>query len=226
MSKRGKRYNPKNKEFKKQNKRMEQQENIEETKNNEVENADNTDKTAENTDKTDSTTDNTDTESEKVIETEIDAEKNEASGNDLQKKLDELNDKYLRLAAEYDNYRKRTLKEKMELTKYAGEDVLKGILPVVDNMERAIKSLETASDMEAVKEGINLIYNKFKEFLDKRGLKEIEAINLPLNTDVHEAVTKFPAPTPEQKGKIIDVVEKGYYLNEKVIRFAKVVVGE
>lgn len=226
MSKRGKRYNPKNKEIKKQNKRMEQQENIEETKNNEVENADNTDKTAENTDKTDSTTDNTDTESEKVIETEIDAEKNEASGNDLQKKLDELNDKYLRLAAEYDNYRKRTLKEKMELTKYAGEDVLKGILPVVDNMERAIKSLETASDMEAVKEGINLIYNKFKEFLDKRGLKEIEAINLPLNTDVHEAVTKFPAPTPEQKGKIIDVVEKGYYLNEKVIRFAKVVVGE
>ncbi|MBR6179441.1 MAG: nucleotide exchange factor GrpE [Bacteroidales bacterium] len=147
-------------------------------------------------------------------------------GDDLQKKYDELNDRYLRLMAEFDNYRKRTLKEKMDLTKYAEEDVIKGILPVVDNMERAIKSLESATDVNAVKEGIDLIYKKFKEFLEKRGIKEIEALNKELDTDLHEAVTKFAAPSEDLKGKIIDVIEKGYYLHDKVIRYAKVVVGE
>lgn len=147
-------------------------------------------------------------------------------GDDLQKKYDELNDRYLRLMAEFDNYRKRTLKEKMDLTKYAEEDVIKGILPVVDNMERAIKSLESATDLNAVKEGINLIYKKFLEFLEKRGIKEIEALNKELDTDLHEAVTKFAAPSEDLKGKIIDVIEKGYYLHDKVIRYAKVVVGE
>lgn len=148
------------------------------------------------------------------------------NGGDLQKKYDELNDRYLRLMAEFDNYRKRTLKEKMDLTKYAEEDVIKGILPVVDNMERAIKSLESAQDINAVKEGIDLIYKKFKEFLEKRGIKEIEALNKELDTDLHEAVTKFAAPSEDLKGKIIDVIEKGYYLHDKVIRYAKVVVGE
>ena len=148
------------------------------------------------------------------------------NGEELQKKYDELNDRYLRLMAEFDNYRKRTLKEKMDLTKYAEEDVIKGILPVVDNMERAIKSLETATDINAVKDGIDLIYKKFQEFLEKRGIKEIEALNKELDTDLHEAVTKFAAPSDDLKGKIIDVIEKGYYLHDKVIRYAKVVVGE
>ena len=151
---------------------------------------------------------------------------NADNGEDLQKKYDELNDRYLRLMAEFDNYRKRTLKEKMDLTKYAEEDVIKGILPVVDNMERAIKSLESATDITAVKEGIDLIYKKFMEFLEKRGIKEIEALNKELDTDLHEAVTKFAAPSDDLKGKIIDVIEKGYYLHDKVIRYAKVVVGE
>ncbi|MBO4372263.1 MAG: nucleotide exchange factor GrpE [Bacteroidales bacterium] len=154
------------------------------------------------------------------------ASKDADKGDDLQKKYDELNDRYLRLMAEFDNYRKRTLKEKMDLTKYAEEDVIKGILPVVDNMERAIKSLESATDINAVKEGIDLIYKKFQEFLEKRGIKEIEALNKELDTDLHEAVTKFAAPSEDLKGKIIDVIEKGYYLHDKVIRYAKVVVGE
>ena len=151
---------------------------------------------------------------------------NADNGEELQKKYDELNDRYLRLMAEFDNYRKRTLKEKIDLTKYAEEDVIKGILPVVDNMERAIKSLESATDLNAVKEGIDLIYKKFMEFLEKRGIKEIEALNKELDTDLHEAVTKFAAPSDDLKGKIIDVIEKGYYLHDKVIRYAKVVVGE
>ena len=130
------------------------------------------------------------------------------------------------MAAEYDNYRKRTLKEKMDLTKYAEEDVLCGILPVIDNMERAIKSLETATDINAVKEGIDLIYSKFKSFIESRGVKEIQALHQDLDTDLHEAVTKFAAPSEDLKGKIIDIIEKGYKLNDKVIRFAKVVVGE
>lgn len=146
--------------------------------------------------------------------------------DDYQTKYNELNDRYLRLMAEFDNYRKRTLKEKMDLTKYAEEDCLKGILQVVDNMERAIKSMETASDMEAVKEGINLIYKKFQSFLESRGLKEVEAMGLELNTDLHEAVTKFAAPSEDLKGKIMDVIEKGYFLHDKVIRYAKVVIGE
>jgi len=149
-----------------------------------------------------------------------------APQEDWKQKYDELNDKYLRLMAEFDNYRKRTLKEKMDLTKYAEEDVLKGILKVVDDMERAIKNLDTAADMNAVKEGVELIYKKFKSFLETRGLKEVEAMHQELDTDKHEAVAKFAAPSEDLKGKIIDVVEKGYYLHDKIIRYAKVVIGE
>lgn len=141
-------------------------------------------------------------------------------------KLDEMNDKYLRLAAEYDNYRKRTLKEKMELTKTAGADILVNILPVMDDFERALSHLDQAKDMNAVKDGIILIYNKFTEFLKQRGIKEIEAKEKDFDTDIHEAITKMPAPTEELKGKVVDVVEKGYYMYDKVIRFSKVVVGE
>lgn len=145
---------------------------------------------------------------------------------ELGKKLQEINDKYIRLQAEFDNYRKRTLKEKMELTKSAGEKILVNVLPVVDNFERALQSMETAQDVEAVKEGVNLIYNNFKEFMVQNGVKEIDAVNLEFDTDIHEAITKIPAPSEELKGKVVDCVEKGYTLNEKVIRFSKVVVGE
>lgn len=213
MSKRKRHHSSYNKEVK-----MEEQENTEltdeQTAQPEGGNAD--DKTAE-----------TDNNQDKTADAGTDkAAQDTDNGGDLQKKYDELNDRYLRLMAEFDNYRKRTLKEKMDLTKYAEEDVIKGILPVVDNMERAIKSLESATDINAVKEGIDLIYKKFLEFLEKRGIKEIEALNKELDTDLHEAVTKFAAPSEDLKGKIIDVIEKGYYLHDKVIRYAKVVVGE
>jgi molecular chaperone GrpE len=145
---------------------------------------------------------------------------------ELGSKLNDINDKYLRLSAEFDNYRKRTLKEKMELTKSAGEGILKGILPVVDDFDRALAHLDDAKDIQAIKDGIGLIYNKFKEFLNQQGVKEIEAKDQPFDTDLHEAITKIPAPAEEMKGKVIDCVEKGYLLNEKVIRFSKVVVGE
>ena len=138
----------------------------------------------------------------------------------------EITDKYLRLSAEFDNYRKRTLRERMELTKTAAESVMLSILPVTDDFERAMHSIEQGMDFEATKEGILLIYNKFKEFNKQNGITEIEAAGKPFNTDLHEALTKIPAPSEEMKGKIIDVIQKGYYLNDKVIRFAKVVVGE
>lgn len=141
-------------------------------------------------------------------------------------KLQDINDKYIRLSAEFDNYRKRTLKEKMELTKSAGEKILINVLPVMDNFERALKVIDDAKDIDAVKDGIHLIFNNFKEFITQNGVKEIESLNQEFNTDIHEAITKIPAPTEELKGKVVDCIEKGYSLNEKVIRFAKVVVGE
>ena len=146
--------------------------------------------------------------------------------DELKKKLEELNDKYLRLSAEYDNYRKRTLKEKMELTKSAGASVILALLPVIDDFDRALAHLDDAKDLNAIKEGILLIYSKFKEFLTQQGVSEIEATNKEFDTDHHEAITKIPAPSEDMKGKVIDTVEKGYMLNDKVIRFAKVVVGE
>lgn len=143
-----------------------------------------------------------------------------------QEKINELNDKYLRLAAEYDNYRKRTLKERMDLMKTAGEDILINILPVMDDFDRALGSIDQAKEISAVKEGVQLIYSKFRDFLKQRGIKEIEAKEKDFDTDLHEAITKIPAPNENLKGKVVDVVEKGYYLNEKVIRFSKVVIGE
>jgi len=135
-------------------------------------------------------------------------------------------DRYLRLQAEFDNYRKRTLKEKMDLTKTGGESVLIKIIPVIDDFERALKLMGNDHDEGAILEGINLIYKRFNDFLQQNGVKEIEAINLALDTDLHEAITKIPAQTDEMKGKIVDVIQKGYLLNDKVIRFAKVVIGE
>ena len=152
--------------------------------------------------------------------------KKEKKLEDLQYQLSELNEKYIRLAAEYDNYRRRTLKEKMELAKTGGEKVLLNLLPVIDDFERALKSVETAENIDAVKKGIELIFGKFIDFLTNQGVKEIDAQHQEFDTDVHEAVTKTPAPSEELKGKIVDVIEKGYYLNDKVIRFAKVIIGE
>lgn len=141
-------------------------------------------------------------------------------------KLAEIQDKYLRLSAEYDNYRKRTLKEKMELTKTGGERVLLNILPILDNLDRATVAIQEAKDIKAIKVGIELIATNFSSFSKQNGLKEIEAMNAEFDTDLHEAITKIPAPSEDLKGKVVDVIEKGYYLYDKVIRFAKVVVGE
>ena len=143
-----------------------------------------------------------------------------------QETFEEQKDKYLRLSAEFDNYRKRTMKEKAELILNGGEKSLSSILPVVDDFERAIKTMETATDVQAVKEGVELIYNKFMATLAQNGVKVIETKDQPLNTDYHEAIAVIPAPSEAQKGKILDCVQTGYTLNDKVLRHAKVVVGE
>jgi molecular chaperone GrpE len=145
---------------------------------------------------------------------------------ELEQTIAQKNDQLLRLQAEFDNFRKRTLKEKMELIKTAGEGIMLNILPVIDDFERALKSMEEAKDSEAVKEGLLLIHKRFIDFVKQNGVKEIEATGLDFDTDLHEAITKIPAPNEEQKGKIVDVIQKGYLLNDKVIRFAKVVIGE
>ena len=143
-----------------------------------------------------------------------------------QETIEEQKDKYLRHSAEFDNYRKRTMKEKAELILNGGEKSLSSILPVVDDFERAIKTMETATDVQAVKEGVELIYNKFMATLAQNGVKVIETKDQPLNTDYHEAIAVIPAPSEAQKGKILDCVQTGYTLNDKVLRHAKVVVGE
>ena len=134
-------------------------------------------------------------------------------------------DKYLRLVAEFDNYRKRTLKEKMELIATGGEDVIKSLLVVLDDIDRAMAAMQTTQDVESLKEGMTLIHHKLMEALRARGLEEIDAMGKELDTDLHEAVAKFPAEA-DKKGKIIDVIQKGYKLKDKVARHAKVVVGE
>ena len=144
----------------------------------------------------------------------------------MEQELQEQKEKYLRLSADFDNYRKRTMKEKIEWNKQAGADIFSMILPVLDNLERAMKAVEEAKDLEAVKEGMHLIYNMFNEYLGQQGVKEIEAMHQEFDTDVHDAVTKIPAPDKKLKGKIVDVIERGYFLNDKVLRYAKVVIGE
>ena len=145
---------------------------------------------------------------------------------EAQTAIEEQKDKYLRLSAEFDNYRKRTIKEKAELILNGGEKSISSILPVIDDFERAIKTMETAKDVSAVKEGVELIYNKFMAVLAQNGVKVIETKDQPLDTDYHEAIAVIPAPSEEQKGKILDCVQTGYTLNDKVIRHAKVVFGE
>ncbi len=142
------------------------------------------------------------------------------------KVIEEQKDKYLRLSAEFDNYRKRTMTEKAELILNGAEKTISSILPIVDDFERALKNMETATDVAAVKEGVELIYNKFMSVLGQDGVKVIETKEKPLDTDFHEAIAVIPAPDKSLKGKILDCVQTGYTLNDKVIRHAKVVVGE
>jgi molecular chaperone GrpE len=144
----------------------------------------------------------------------------------VEEKLAEMQDKYIRLSAEFDNYRKRTLREKMEMSKYAAEDLLLKIIPIMDDFERALAHMDTAMDCAAMKSGIDLIYSKFSEFLKQNGVKEIESLNNTFNVDLHEAVAKTHVNDDNKKGTVVDVIQKGYYLQDKVLRFSKVVVGE
>ncbi len=143
----------------------------------------------------------------------------------LQLKYDELNDKYLRLFSEFDNFRKRTLKEKIELSKTASEDMITNLLPIIDDFERALQLMPQTEENAKQFEGINLIYNKLSKTLQQKGLEEITAFGETFDTDYHEALTNIPTTDESMKGKVVDVIQKGYNLNGKIIRFAKVVVG-
>ena len=150
--------------------------------------------------------------------------KNDKQLEELTEKYDELNDKYLRLFSEFDNYRKRTAKEKIELSKTASESIMVDLLPILDDFERALQTMEN-KDTDANYEGVMLIYNKFKRVLEQKGLEEINAQGAVFDTDEHEALTNVPVADETQKGKVLDVIQKGYKLNGKVIRYARVVVG-
>jgi len=161
---------------------------------------------------------------EESIPEEEEKENSENTDN-MSEELGKLKDSYVRLMAEYDNYRKRTIKEKAELIKNGGEKALTGLLPVIDDFERARQTLETATDIEAVREGVELIYNKFMTYLQQNGVKVIDTLEQPFDADLHEAIAMIPATEESQKGNIIDTVQTGYILNDKVIRHAKVVVA-
>ena len=158
------------------------------------------------------------------IKTEENIEVKEEKADNFEEKFNELNDKYLRLYSEYDNYRKRTANEKIELIKTAAESTIIALLPILDDFERALPTMEKSEDKTHY-EGVMLIYNKLKRTLEQKGLEEIKAVGEPFNTDEHEALTQIPAPSEDMKDKVIDVVQKGYKLNGKVIRYARVVVG-
>lgn len=168
------------------------------------------------------TTDNVAEKQEKTAETAVEEK---APVEDPQVKINELNDKLLRLYSEFDNYRKRTLKEKIELSKTASEELIVDLLPVMDDFERAIKSFETVDQPEAIKEGTILIFNKFRNVLTAKGLQEIPALGEAFDTDHQEAVAHIPAPSEDLKNRVVDQIQKGYKLNDKIIRYAKVVVG-
>lgn len=148
------------------------------------------------------------------------------SGKDWAAELKAVEDKYLRLYAEFDNYKRRTTTERRDLLKTANQEVLVSLLPVLDDFERALKAMQTATEISAVKEGVELVSNKLSSIMSSKGVKAMETKGKPFDSDFHEAITNIPAPTEDLKGKVVDEVEKGYFLNDKVIRFAKVVVGE
>jgi len=160
-------------------------------------------------------------------QTEHDTEALEAptAEDKLKEEISLANDKYLRLFAEFDNFRRRTIKEREEARKMEGKDVIVALLPVLDDFDRALRSMESATDVVPVKEGVQLIQNKLKNVLAQKGLKEMESIGTPFDPELHEAITNIPAPDEASKGKVMDEMEKGYFLNDKVARFAKVIVG-
>jgi molecular chaperone GrpE len=151
---------------------------------------------------------------------------NEEEIEELNKQIIEQKDKYLRLFADFDNYKKRNAKERLDLLNTAGKDIILSILPTLDDLNRAIASAETATDVSSVRDGFVLVKNKLFNSLSQKGLKPMDSISQDFNPDIHEAITKIPAPTPDLKGKVVDEIERGYTLNEKIIRYAKVVVGE
>jgi molecular chaperone GrpE len=144
----------------------------------------------------------------------------------LKAELAEAKDKYLRKVAEFENFKRRNAKERIELIQTAGKEVISDMLDVLDDCDRAQKQMEASEDIKEIKEGVLLVFNKFRNLLQARGLKPMETLNQEFNTDLHEAITEIPAPSPELKGKVVDEVMKGYYLNDKIIRHAKVVVGK
>ncbi|MEJ6797795.1 MAG: nucleotide exchange factor GrpE [Crocinitomicaceae bacterium] len=144
----------------------------------------------------------------------------------IEDKLIEANEKFIRLYAEFENFRKRTNKEKVDLLSHAGEGVIKNFLPIIDDFERAISNNESVEDVNALKEGFQLVFTKFKGIMEAKGVKPMTTIGEAFDSEIHEAIANIPAPSNDLKGKIVDDVEKGYYLNDKVIRFAKVVVGQ
>jgi molecular chaperone GrpE len=172
----------------------------------------------------DTTHQETDIKAESAEKT--DESSDSAAPLDFEAQIKELNDKYLRLYSDFDNYRKRTMKEKLDIIKTAGEDIIKTILPVIDDFERAIKANETVNDSAAIKEGFQLIFHKFKNSVQQKGLVALESIGHPFDPDLMEAITHIPAADEAQKGKVVDEVEKGYKLGDKVIRFAKVIVAQ
>jgi molecular chaperone GrpE len=195
--------------------------------------------TSENKDNRDNTAEDKENQQEQTQEgnTEKNDPENEAAETKLsdkkipdedlfEEKLAEMQDRYLRLSAEFDNYRKRTLKEKMDISKYAGEDILKNILPFMDDFERASKHMETTTDATAMKQGIDIIYNKLSDFMKQNGVKEIESLNCSFDVDLHDAVAKIQVNEDDKKGKIVEVLSKGYFLKDKVLRHSQVVVGE
>lgn len=165
----------------------------------------------------------TSTEETNVEHTEITAEEKVEK---LEQQLKEQKDKYLRLFADFDNFKKRTAKERLDLLNTAGKDTILSVLPILDDFERAIMGAESAKDVESVKEGMLLIKNKMFGILEQKGLKAMESVGESFDAEIHEAITEIPAPNEEMKGKVIDQIEKGYYLNDKIIRYAKVVVGK
>jgi molecular chaperone GrpE len=144
----------------------------------------------------------------------------------LNKQIEELKDKYLRLFADFDNHKKRSVRERQEWAASAGKDIVTAILPVIDDMERALKATNENTDVNAMREGLALVFTKFTNIMDQKGLKSLSSIGEPFDVEKHEAITEIPAPSEDMKGKVIDEVEKGYTLNDKVIRYAKVVVGK
>ena len=183
-----------------------------------------------------------DTEAKAVVEEQVNTEETKVENQDtdneseapkcedekenLEQQIVELKDKHLRLFSEFDNFRKRTSKERVELFKTANADLMLDLLPVIDDFDRAMNAFESEEDINSVKEGVALIKNKFEKILEKKGLKCMESKEKEFDTDFHEAITEIPAPTKKLRSKVVDVIEKGYTLNDKVIRYAKVVVGK